>query len=70
MEGKQEVFQESITKNAVKFSELLQSVGRVDTIMENRAGAKIIEGWAQLVKITPSKVMGGKPICDEITPAR
>ena len=42
-----------MTKNEVKFAELLERVGTVDTEMEkNRAGAKITEGWEQLVKDT------------------
>ena len=42
-----------MTKNAVKFVELLERVGIVGTEMEkNRAGAKITEGWEQLVKDT------------------
>ena len=52
-----------MAKNAVKFSELVKSVGTVDTEMErDRAGAKIIEGWEQLVKTTASKVIGKKLI--------
>ena len=63
MEEKQQEFQEEVTKNAVKFSKLLKNVGPVDTEMErDRAGAKIIEGWEQLVKNTASKVVGKKLI--------
>ena len=52
-----------MAKNAVKFSKLLKNAGPVDTEIErNRAGAKIIEGWEQLVKNTGSIVMGKKLI--------
>ena len=52
-----------MVRNAVKFSELLEEVGTVGTEMErNRAGAKIIEGWEQLVKDTACKVIGKKLI--------
>ena len=38
---------------------MLKSVGTVDTEMErDRAGAKIIEEWEQLVKTTASKAIG------------
>ena len=48
-----------MAKNAVKITKLLKSVGPVDTEMErDRAGAKIIEGWEQLVKNTARKVVG------------
>ena len=48
-----------MVRNAVKVSELLEKVGTVGTEMErNRAGAKIIEGWEQLVKDTACKVIG------------
>ena len=41
----------------------MKSVGPVDTEKErDRAGAKIIEGWEQLVKNTASKVVGKKLI--------
>ena len=40
---------------------MLKKVGPVDAEMERkRAGAKIIEGWEQLVKNTASKVVGKK----------
>ena len=56
-------FQEEMIRNAVKVSELLEQVGAVGTEVErNRAGAKIIEGWEQLVKDTACKVMGKKLI--------
>ena len=52
-----------MVRNAVKFSELLEQVGTVGTEMErNPAGAKIIEGWEQLVKDTACKVIGKKLI--------
>ena len=45
------------------FSELLERGGTVGTEMErNRAGAKIIEGWEQLVKDTACKAIGKKLI--------
>ena len=51
MEEKRKEFEEEMAKNAVEFSKLLKNVGPVDTEIErNRAGAKIIEGWEQLVK--------------------
>ena len=63
MEEKRQEFQEEMVRNAVKFSELLEEVGTVGTEMErNRAGAKIIEGWEQLVKDTACKVIGKKLI--------
>ena len=63
MEEKQQEFQEEMPRNAVKVSKLLKSVGSVDTEMErDRAGAKIVERWAQLVKSTASKVVGKKLI--------
>ena len=46
IEEKQHEFQEEMTKNAVRFSELVKIVGTLDSEMErDRAGAKIIEGW-------------------------
>ena len=52
-----------MAKNAQTYSELVKSVGTVDTEMErDRAGAKIIKGWEQLVKTTASKVIGKKLI--------
>ena len=61
MEEKRQEFQEEMVRNAVKFSELLEEVGTVGTEMErNRAGAKVIEGWEQLVKDTACKVIGKK----------
>ena len=61
MEEKQQEFQEEMAKNTVKFSKMLKNVGPVDTEMErNRAEAKIIEGWEQLVKNTASKVVGSR----------
>ena len=63
MEEKRQEFQEEMAKSAVLFTELLERVGRVDTEMErNRAGAKIVEGWEQLVKNTASEVIGKKLI--------
>ena len=45
-----------MARNAVEFSEFLKSLSTVDPGIErNRAGAKVIEGWEQLVKITASK---------------
>ena len=57
-----------MTKNTVKFSELVKRVGLVDTEMErDRAGAKIIQGCEQLVKTTTSKVVGNKQIvCNRV----
>ena len=52
-----------MTKNAVKYSESLKSVGTVDTVMERGSGrAKIIEGWKQLVKTMASKIIAKKLI--------
>ena len=52
-----------MTRNAVKFSELVKNVGRVDTERErDREGTKIIETWEHLVKTTASKVIGKKLI--------
>ena len=63
MEEKRQEFQEEMVRNAVTFSELLEEVGTVGTEMErNRTGAKIIEGWEQLVKDTACKVIGKKLI--------
>ena len=63
VEEKRQEFQEEIAKNAVKVSELLERVGVRGTEMErNRAGAKIMEGWEQLVKDTACKVIGKKLI--------
>ena len=46
-------FQEDMAENAMKLSELLERGGSRGTEMDrNRAGAKIIEGWEQLVKDT------------------
>ena len=53
MEENRQEFQEEMIRNEVKFSELLEEVATVGTEMErNRAGAKIIEEWEQLVKDT------------------
>ena len=42
---KKQEFKEEMTRNAVKVSELVKSVGRVDTERErDRAGAKITVG--------------------------
>jgi len=63
IEEKRQEFKEEMTRNALKFSELVKSVGRVDTERErDRAGAKIIEIWEHLVKTTASKVIGKKLI--------
>ena len=52
-----------MAKNAVKCSELVKSVGTVETEMEmDRAGAKIIEGWEQFVKTAASNFIGKKLI--------
>ena len=63
MAEKRQEFQEEMVRNAVKSSELLERVGTIGTEMERiRAGAKIIEGWEQLVKDTACKVIGKKLI--------
>lgn len=50
-----------MTKIAVKFYELLEGGGTIDTETErDPAAAKIMEGWEQLVKATASKVIGKK----------
>ena len=50
IEEKQQEFKVEMTRSAVKFSELVKSVGRVDTERErDRAGTKIIEKWEHLV---------------------
>lgn len=60
-EEKQEFREEEMTKNAVKFSELLESEGTADAEMEGgRAGVNITEGWEHFVNITAIKVMGRK----------
>ena len=56
-------FRQEMTKNAVKFSELLKSTDTVDTEIErDQPRAKIIKVWEQLVKTTASKVIGKKLI--------
>ena len=45
-----------MTKNAVQFSELLENIGTTKNDIErDSAGARILEGWEQLVKTTASK---------------
>ena len=42
-------------KNAVRLSELLENIGTTkNDIGRDNAGARIIEGWEQLVKTTAS----------------
>ena len=50
---KQREFREEMTKNAKRFSELLESIGTTenDTKRDN-AGDRIVEGWERLVKNT------------------
>ena len=60
---KQQEFQNEMSKNAEKFSELLERIGTTENDVErDSAGARIIEGWEQLVKTTASKVIGKKLI--------
>ena len=60
---KQQEFQNEMSKNAEKFSELLESIGTTNNDVEkDSAGARAIEGWEQLVKTTASKVIGKKLI--------
>ena len=50
-------------KNAVRLSELLENIGTTkNDIGRDNAGARIIEGWEQLVKTTASRVIGKKLI--------
>ena len=52
-----------MTKNAERFSELLESRGTKENDTErDSAGDSIIEGWEQLVKTMASKVIGKKLI--------
>lgn len=45
-----------MAKNSVKFTQSLKRVGTADIEPErNRAGAKVIERWEQLVKNTPGE---------------
>ena len=54
-------FQEDMAENAMKLSELLERGGSRGTEMDrNRAGAKIMEGWEQLIKDIACKVIGKK----------
>ena len=60
---KQRGFQEEITKNAERFSELLEVVGtRENDTERDSAGDRHIKGCEQLVKNTSSKVIGKKLI--------
>ena len=52
-----------MAKNAEQLFELLESKGTTKNDMErDSAGARIIEGWEQLVKTTASSVTGKKLI--------
>ena len=52
-----------MTKNAERFSELLESIGTAENDTErDSAEGRIIEGWEQLVKNTANKVIGKKVI--------
>ena len=52
-----------MAKNAEQLFELLESKGTTKNDMErDNAGARIIEGWEQLVKTTASSVTGKKLI--------
>ena len=52
-----------MVKNAEQLFELLESKGTTKNDMErDSAGARIIEGWEQLVKTTASSVTGKKLI--------
>lgn len=52
-----------MARSAVKFPQLLESAGTVDTeVVRGRPGAKVVEGWEQLVRDTASEVVGEKLI--------
>lgn len=52
-----------MTRNAGKFSELLEGVGTANTGIESdRPGAKIAIGWEQLVNTTANEAIGNKLI--------
>ena len=56
---KQQELQREMKKNAVQFSVLLESIGTTKNDKErDSAGARIIEGWEQLVKTTARRVIG------------
>ena len=60
---KQREFQEEMTKNAERFSELLESIGTTENVTErDSAGDRIIKEWEHLIKNTASKVIGKKLI--------
>ena len=60
---KQREFQEEMTKNAERFSELLESISTSQNDTErDSAGDRIKEGWEQVVNNTASKVIGKKLI--------
>ena len=62
-EKQQEASNRMEKKNAVQFSEPLESMGTTKDDMErDNAGARIIEIWEQLVKTAASKVIGKKLI--------
>ena len=63
LKEKRQEFQEEKAKTAVQFSKLLESMGTTKNDMKrDSAGARIMEGWQQLVKTTASKVIGKKLI--------
>ena len=56
-------FRQEMAKSDEQLSELLESVGTTKNDTErDSAGARITEGWEQLVKTTATKVVGGKLI--------
>ena len=57
-----------MSKNAERFSGLLESIGTTENDTEgDSAGDRIMEGWEQLVKNTASKVIGKKLIiCNRV----
>ena len=64
---KQQHFQQEVDQNAKQFSELLDSIrGTTKKDMERDSeGARITQGWEQLVKTTECKVIVGKLIATE-----
>ena len=58
---KREDFQGEMARSEEQLSELLEIIGTTTNVIErDNVGARIIEGWEQLVKTTSTEAIGKK----------